>query len=258
MTGLVEPGDRIPIVGFVTPPGWFDPSPGEFPSACAAPVRVQQTVLSLPGFDWRLESIALTEGVVANAVAALADTGCDVVAKVGTPFGWAGLPTIAQARARADRWAAATGVTVVTAASAIFDVLAGLGVGRVGLACTYYNDTWTEHWADFVGASGVEVVGVNNFTRLGLMPPHEADDRDHWEPKPTEIADSIRRLADTAQGAEAIVVSGAGARTLSLVAPLSDEIGYPVLGSDTALYWATARAAGVPLRADLLGRLSDV
>jgi hypothetical protein len=39
--------------------------------------------------------------------------------------------------------------------------------------------------------------------------------------------------------------------------PLFLEIERPVFGSDTALYWAAAKAAGVALKPGILGRLTD-
>lgn len=76
-------------IGFISPPSWFDPSPGEFPSVCMEEVRVQQTILPPPEFSYTLEGIAATgEGLVLCA-RLLRAAGCDVIAQVGTPFAWA-------------------------------------------------------------------------------------------------------------------------------------------------------------------------
>ncbi len=57
-------------IGFISPPGWIDPSPAEFPSVCAESVQVQQCALRLPGLDWRIDSIAETEPELVAAAGA--------------------------------------------------------------------------------------------------------------------------------------------------------------------------------------------
>ena len=154
----------MPTIGFLSPPAWFDPSPAEFPSICTDVVRVQQCPLSLPGFDWRLDSIAGTEPELVTAAATLGDMGCDLVANVGTPFAWAGLASAVEARARQERLAAAAGVPVVMSGIAIIEAFAALGARRVGLACTYYSDHWRDRWAGLVTASGLDVVAAQNLS----------------------------------------------------------------------------------------------
>jgi maleate cis-trans isomerase len=244
-------------IGFISPPGWFDPSPAEFPTVCANDVRVQQCPLALPNFDWRIETIAGTEPSMMSAAGALGDAGCNLVAKVGTPFAWAGFDSMAEARARQDRLSAAAKVPAVMAGIAILDAFKALRAQRVALACTYYSDDWMAQWARFVGASGFEVIAAQNLAGQGLMVPHGDDDRDYWAPTAEQIIESVLRIARAAPRAEAIAVSGAGSRTLSLIATLEAETGRPVFGSDTALYWAVARTAEVELRPGILGRLTD-
>jgi maleate isomerase len=256
----VDPGTApaVQTVGFISPPGWVDPSPAEFPTVCADRVQVQQCPLSLPGFDWRLDSIARTEPELLAAARALGDMGCDLVANVGTPFAWAGQASVDEARARQGRLADAAGVPVVMSGIAIIDACTALGADRVGLASTYYSEDWTSRWARYVQASGVDVVAAQNLAGQGLMPQHDdAADRAYWAPTAEQIAESVRRIAAAAPEAEAIAISGAGTRTLTLIHALEAETGRPVFGSDTALYWAGAKTAGVELKAGILGRLTD-
>ena len=245
-------------IGFISPPSWIDPSPAEFPTVCATPVQVQQCPLMLPGFDWRIDSIARTEPELLAAARALGDAGCDLVAKVGTPFAWAGLAGIAEARSRCQRMAVAAGAPIVMSGIAIIDALTALGVDRVGLACTYYSDDWRDRWAHYVAGSGVSVAAARNFAEQGLMPPHDDSDRAHWSPTAVQISDSVRRIAGEAPDVQAIAISGAGARTLALIPALEAAVGRPVFGSDTALYWAIAKTAGIALNPGVLGRLTDI
>ena len=248
----------IRTIGFISPPGWIDPSPAEFQTVCADPVLVQQCPLSLPGFDWRIDSIGLTEPELMSAVRTLGDMGCDLVAKVGTPFAWAGLSSVTEARARQGRLAGVAGVPVVMSGIAIIDAFAALGVERVAIACTYYSDDWTRKWARYVQASGIEVVVTQNLAEQGLMPQHHEADRNYWEPTAEQISESVRRIAETAPEAEAIAISGAGSRTLNLIHTLEAETGRPVFGSDTALYWAITKRAGIRLKTGCIGKLTTV
>jgi hypothetical protein len=49
---------KIPTIGFISVPAWFDPAPSEFSKVVVEEVSIQQAPLLLPEFDYRLESIA--------------------------------------------------------------------------------------------------------------------------------------------------------------------------------------------------------
>lgn len=219
---------------------------------------MQQYPLLLPGFDWRMDSIGATEPELMGASRALGDMGCDLVAKVGTPFAWAGLGSVVEARARRDRLAHAARVPVVMSGIAVVDAFAAFGANRVGLACTYYSHDWTARWARYVEASGFEVLAAQNLTEQGLMPPHDDADRTYWAPTPEQIVECVRRTAAAAPRAEVIAISGAGSRTLTLIPALEADTGLHVIGSDTALYWSIAVTAGITLKPDVLGTLTDI
>ena len=229
-----------PLVGFVSPPDWYDPSPFEFLELCEHAVRVQQYTLALPDLDWSIAALAASEPEQLRAVKALATTGCDVIALVGTPFGWAGLDCVQEARLRTRRLSEAAGVPVITAAVAIIEALQVSGASHVGLACTYYSQEWKRCWSDFVELAGFEV-RAHNFIDDGIMPANGATSAEFWSPSPRRITESVRNLLHAHAGIQTIVISGAGARTLSLTADLESALGIPVMGSDTALYAALAR-----------------
>lgn len=226
-----------PIVGFVSPPAWYDPTPQEFLHLAGGAVRVQQYVLPLLDFDWRLESVAATEPAQTLAARTLAQAGCDAIASVGTPFGWAGLEDVQAARARCARISAAAGVPYIATGVAVIDVLEAVEARSVGLACTYYSDDWRDAWARFVSASGFETQ-ARSLSDQGLAASHGPDDVTYWAPGPELISQSVAMLHDEAPDLDAIAISGAGARTLSVVDDLRQRTGKPVFGSDTALYRA--------------------
>jgi maleate cis-trans isomerase len=234
-----------PLIGFISPPDWYDPSPLEFLKLCGETVRVQQYTMCMPDLDWTLEEIARSECVQLEGAIALAATGCDVIALVGTPFGWAGLQTVEESIARRQRLTDAAGVPVVTASMAIVEALQYLGARHVGLACTYYSNDWKNGWSDFIRAAGFEVT-ARNFIDDGDMPEEPVASTDFSNPDANQIRSSVLALKARQPKLEAIAISGAGARTLSLVKPLMEEASIPVIGSDTALYWAIASRLGLP------------
>lgn len=247
---------HVPLVGFISPPAWYDPSPTEFLRLAAAEVRVQQYVLPLLQFDWRLESVAQTEPDQKLAAQTLGEAGCDLIATVGTPFGWAGSKSVEHARATCARLAEASGVPNVMTGIAVVDALNLFGVRKIGLACTYYSEYWRDLWTAHVAGSGFEVLSACNLADHGLVTRHDTADQDYWAPTPEQTKASVRQIVEDCPRVEAIVVSGAGARTLSFIVDLEDELGIPIVASDSALYWSIARTLNLELKEGVLGRLS--
>ena len=232
-----------PIVGFMTPPGWYDPSPTEFYQLFAGGIRVQQTLLELPDFVYSLQAIAATEPQQLAAARLLAAAGCEITAAVGSPFAWAGLDSVEQARQRCDRLRQASGAVSLMAGIAIIDALQQLGAARVGLACTYYSNSWKSEWAAFMHRSGFTVC-AHNFADDGFMPRDAATSAEYWSPDGELILNSVRNLCRRNPDLDAVVVSGAGARTLRLADTIKRDFGVAAVGADTALYWAIAREFG--------------
>ncbi len=202
-------------------------------------------MMNLPDFDFSLESIAgAGQTAQLESARALAAAGCDLVASTGTPFAWAGTNSIEAARERRDRLQQAAGVPLLMAGIAVVDALDSLGSRRVGLACTYYSGTWKTNWRRFIESCGFEAV-AHNFTDDGIMPANAPMSAEFWSPGPDRITDSVRNLRARVENLDAIVISGAGARTLGLAETLRDETGVAVFGSDTALYWAIAGELGL-------------
>lgn len=224
------------MVGFISPPDWFDPTPGEFRDLSQGAVIVQQTFLDLPDFDWQMESIARTEPQITKAARQLARAGCSILAIVGTPFGWAGLDNIDDARERMRRIEQACGVECISTGTAIIDALEHCQAHRIALACTYYADDWRDSWSRFVTRSGFDVLAAVTLSDQGLTPPHGSDNEEYWAPTSEDILQSVERLTNEFAMTEAIVITGAGSRTLSITQDLLATSGKHVIASDTALY----------------------
>lgn len=233
-----------PVAGLVAPPGWQDPSPAEF--GAVAGVATVGVALDLGPFDWHLDRIATTEDVVTDAAVAAVARGATAVGIVGTPFGWAGLGAGERPHHRNARIASACGTPVVSAVSGVLDWLDDLGARRVALAATYYDRDWCRRWSRFVTDQGLDVTACSSMADLGIVGgPIDAADETHWAPTPEQIEHTVAGIAGPA---DAVVVTGAGARTLSCHERLCAVAGVPVVSSDLGLYRALVRAMSLPTR----------
>lgn len=249
---------RPTTVGFITPPRWHDPAPHEFSHVCGVAVRTQQSILPLPDFDYRLETIGHVDTSAALAVQArlLASAECDLVVQVGTPFAWAGTTSEAEARARGEALEQAAGVPVIMTGLALIDALRALGARRPALACTYYDAAWRDGWAAFVARCGFEPAHVATMADQGLVQPGDTLARYGFAMSEELAQASVERTATAAPEADAIVVTGTGTRTLWLAPVLERVLGRPIVGADTVGYWVAARLLGLPL-GHSLGTLGD-
>ncbi|MEM9605107.1 MAG: hypothetical protein AAGA11_19750 [Pseudomonadota bacterium] len=239
---------EAPLIGFISPPAWFDPAVAEFPKVVAEAVRTQQAPLLLPDFDYRLDSIASVHGELALCAQSLRAIGCDVVAQVGSPFAWAGVANESEARARCAALTDAAGLPAVMTSLAIVDALRAHGSKRVAVNCSYYEGDWRDGFSAFLACCGFEVVHASTLEDQGLVTPPMSMAETGWSMTADLTRKSTHAVATAAPECDAIVVTGAGTRTLALLTELEAETGRPVIAADTALYWATARALGLTMR----------
>jgi maleate cis-trans isomerase len=243
-----------PAIGFVSPPRWVSPTTIEFPAVVATPVIPQQCIPALPDFGYRLDEIAAAGDAVCAAAALLGEAGCTAVGMEGTPFAWAGVRGERAARERVSAMSAAAGVPAAMAGTAIVDALRAVGAARVALCPTYYPTDWRDAWQDFVHGCGFDVTYCRTLADEGVTGPIVGNDDYGWDTGPDRILVAVERAA--AHAADAIVVTGAGCRTTPVVERLEASAGRPVIGADSALFWAVARLADLPLRAGSLGALT--
>jgi len=246
----------IRLVGFVTPPRWASPSIVEFPAVVDGEVLAQQCLPDLPDFDYALSSIHAAHSKICAAARLLGEAGCSAVAMEGTPFGWAGLETETEARTRAADMSDAAGVPGVMAGTSIVDALWAIGATHVALCPTYYPNDWRDAWRQFVALCGFEVTYCESMADQGLVESIADTDDYGWRTGPDLIRAAVE-FAAAAGASDAIVVTGAGCRTSPIIAELERIAGRPVIGSDTALFWSLAQAAGLALRPNALGALTS-
>lgn len=239
--------NKTPIIGFVSAPAWFDPAPSEFPTVVQEAVRTQQAPLLLPEFDYGLESIAAVQGDLDLCAQSLGAAGCDLVAQVGSPFAWAGAASEAQARLRCEAMARAANVPAVMTGLAIIDGLRALGAEKIALDCTYYEAGWRDAFAAFMRTCGFEIMHASNLADQGLAPRNAKMADYGWAMTDDLAKRSILAVAQQAPAADAVVVTGAGTRTLRILADLEGRIERPIVAADTALYWAAASELNLTL-----------
>jgi len=231
------------VAGFVGPPGWKDPSPTEF--AAISGVAAIGVSLELGVFDWRLDRIASTEPLITEAATALVERGATAVGIVGTPFGWAGLDNGERPHRRNERISVACGVPVVSAVSGTLDWLDDLRARRLALAATYYDPDWCERWERFLSGLGYTVTRCASMADLGIVDaPLDAADETHWAPTDQQIEATVVGAKRPVR-ADAVVVSGAGARTLTCHEQLVAAAGTPVVTADLGLYRSMIRTVEI-------------
>jgi len=245
-----------PTVGFISAPAWFDPAPSEFPQALEEDVRTQQAPLLLPDFDYRLESVASVQGELNRCARSLRAMGCDLAAQVGSPFAWAGAGSEAEARSRSASMSRESGIPCVMTALAMVDGLRALGVRTVAVDCTYYEAHWRDAFAAFLRMCGFQPIHVSTLSDQGLTDPSARMEDYGWSMTPELTRASLRAVAGASPEAEAVVVTGAGTRTLNLLTEMEFELQRPIVAADTAVYWAVARELNLTLK-PIMGRLAE-
>jgi len=128
-----------------------------------------------------------------------------------------------------------TGLPASTMSKAILDGLREVGARRVAVA-TAYGDIVNRRLRELLAAAGIEVLSLECFDLVEFAGPGKKTEADI-------IALSDRAVAK-APGAEAILISCGGLRTLGVAAPLEARHGIPVVSSATAALWAAMRLAG--------------
>ena len=241
---------HITTIGFVSAPNWFDPAPAEFPNTVTERVKTQQAPLLLSNFDYLLANIAKTLPELTNNAMCLRNMGCDVIAQVGSPFTWAHTPTEKQARERCEAIQNAAQRPVIMTGLSIVDALRAGNIKNIAVNCTYYDAEWSKEFTTFLDNCGFTVMHSSTLTEQGLGSIESITDFG-WNMTDELVKKSIESVARMAPKAEAIVVTGAGARTFNIMTECELTTGRPIIAADTALYWDIARTAGLSLTASM-------
>ena len=138
----------------------------------------------------------------------------------------------------------ASGKPATTAATAMLDAFAALGVRRVALAAAW-SETTNKWVAAFLESHGIEVVtqvamGVVSNNEVGRLPPQTAFDNG--------------RKADRKE-ADALFLACGNWQTAAIVEELEQALGKPVLTTNNMTIWHALKKIGVHERVTGYGRL---
>ena len=233
--GLVVPfsTDRVP-----------DEGPMMYPGVRFIPRGVGVRALTPEGYD------AAWNGIVPAAVE-LAKQGVDAIMVIGTSLTfYRGYEAHQQLL---EQLREATGLPVSTMSEAVVDGLRSVGAKRIAVA-TAYADEVNSRLADFLRASGFEVLALEGFGLFGFGEPGSKSEKD--------IIELSGKAIDGAKQADAVLISCGGLLTLGVAEPIEQRHGIPVVTSTQAAFWSAMRLAGdsghVPGRGRMLAQSDPV
>jgi len=141
-----------------------------------------------------------------------------------------------------------TGLPVSTMSQAIIDGLREIGAKRVAVA-TAYTDVVNRRLRELLAAADIGVLALECFELLDFGGPGKKSEADI-----IALSDSAVAHAD---GAEGILISCGGLRTLGVAQPLEARHGIPVVSSTQAAFWAAMRLVGESGRVAGYGRMLE-
>ena len=143
------------------------------------------------------------------------------------------------------------GVPAVTTSYAMLDALTALEVHRIAV-CSPYPRAANQALTAFLESAGFEVVG---FAAQDLVSPEgRRREWDRTNRQPPSTAANLARRADQ-PSADAVLISGTNFRTFDVLPTLEEDLGKPVVSSNSALLWSMLRVGGVVDHVRSLGTL---
>jgi arylmalonate decarboxylase len=141
-----------------------------------------------------------------------------------------------------------TGLPVSTMSQAIVDGLRAVGSKRVAVT-TAYTDVVNQRLRELLVAGGFEVLALECFNILEFGGPGKKSEAEIIALSETAVANG--------PGADGILISCGGLRTLGVAQPLEASCGIPVVSSTPAAFWAAMRLVGESGRLAGCGRLLE-
>jgi arylmalonate decarboxylase len=141
-----------------------------------------------------------------------------------------------------------TGLPVSTMSQAIIDGLREVGAKRVAVA-TAYSDVVNQRLRELLTAAELEVLALECFDLLEFGGPSKKSEAD--------IIALSGSAVEHSDGAQGILISCGGLRTLGVAKPLEGRHGIPVVSSATAAFWAAMRLVGESGRIEGYGQLFE-
>lgn len=231
----------IAHVGFVTTPRYFDDAIQEFLRVAPEGIGAIQRVMALDGYSFELSDRADGMWEMERSALALAESNCEVVAQVGTNWVHAAGTTPAAIESSIARISDSIGARFLMAGTCIIDGLVELGARRIAVANSYYRDDWRDGINGFLEEAGFEIAWSGSIMDQGIVSSLEEakaiEAATHWNYPAEIVAEAVKSAFRTAPNVDAVVQTGAGFRTVGLLAEIEDDIGVPVVASDASTFW---------------------
>ena len=191
------------------------------------------------------ESYLRMAAALADAAASLATAEVDVVAYSCTS-GSIMCPLPQLLKTMTDQ----TGTPATAASGAVVAALRALGVERVAVA-TPYPDLVNEKQKKFLEEHGFRVSHLK-----GMDLGHTQEERRAINRVPPEAVFRLARAVDRPD-AQAIFISCTALPTIDIIAEIEQELGKPVISSNTAVFWSCLRLLGIKAPVTGYGRLLE-
>jgi arylmalonate decarboxylase len=215
--GLVVPfaTDTVPEEG-----------PIMYPRVNFIPRGVGVRSLTPAGYD------AAVDGIV-PAAEELAARGVDAVMVIGTSLTF--YRGYEFHERLLEKLRAVTGLPVSTMSQAIVDGLREMNARRIAVATAYAEEV-NNRLTAFLRAHGFEVLSLECFGLLEFGAPARMSESD--------IIELSAKAVERAPGADGVLISCGGLRTLSVAEPIEIRYRIPVVSSTPAAFWAAMRLVG--------------
>lgn len=233
--------DRPKALGMIVPSAGSAPA-GDLGELIPPEVRVEAVGLGLGQMS--MSGYVQVIGKVEGAALDLKGRGADAIVVIGTSLTFSAGYDYHETLLEKIR--SATGLPATTMSAAVADALRAVNVRRLA-AATAYIDEVNQALRDFFTRSGFEVVAVRG---LGL-----ATGTDAFSAAPATVAKLAEDLYREHPEADGVLVSCGAFRVMSIIAPLEEKLGVPVVTSNQATAWAGLRLLGIDLRRPGYGRL---
>lgn len=233
----------LPKLGLIVPPAAGDVPP-EGPALYAGRVDFVARGLGLAEISNRGYDAVIDR--VATLAAELAAGGVQALSLMGTSLSFY---RGGQANEDLKRvMTTASGLPCTTMSDAVVRGLRAVGARRVAVA-TAYIDEVNRQLDAFLRESGFTPTALRGLSITGVKEVAEVGT--------AVLVDLCRKVFEAAPGADAILISCGGLRTLEAARQLEAELGVPVVSSSPAGFWDLMRTARLPAHSEGHGRLFE-
>ena len=242
-------------VGFTCPPHDYDAAPSDFLRMAPRSVGVHGRMLHVPDYRHRLDQRKKNFGLLEEFVHCMANNGVDVCGQVGSNWVHASGLGVEGIRDFCARMSDTYETPFHMAGYAMVEALRDLNVERVALNGAYHHPDWWQGTVGFLREAGFDVIWAGNFHDQGWFASQQEINDCIWCFDGDLAEKSFAYVAEKAPQADAYLINGMcnfrsgpdglAERPVHLETRLEAMLGKPVVGHDTALYWAMFRTLGL-------------